>query len=215
MFANTVIDSDEFFSLSLEAQLLYFHLGLKADDDGFVSVMKICKMLGFDNKPLEELVKTGFVIQLDAGLVVIKHWRVNNKFQNDRYHQTRYASYLNRLGLDENKEYYVKEPERNQDGTEMEPEWNQDGTEMGESLAQPSVAQSSVKSVAQLTSAEGSPEGGLQQVMDAVERQGIRVNDAVKKICAEECGHKSAEEVISKLLTNDSFRQRLKMIGGY
>ena len=70
MFANAVIDQDEFVMLTTEAQLLYFHLGLKADDDGFVPTKKILKILSFDKSPLDELEKAGFIIRFDGEAIV-------------------------------------------------------------------------------------------------------------------------------------------------
>ena len=141
MFSNSVIDSDAFCMLSNEAQLLYFHLGLKADDDGFVPVMRICRILGFDEKPLQELEKAGFLIAFENGVVVIVHWKINNELKKDRYHKSRYSSYKRRLRLNENGEYSIMEPERNQIGTKMEPEWNQDGNNSEERIAQRSPTQ--------------------------------------------------------------------------
>lgn len=207
MFSNSVIDSDDFCLLSIEAQLLYFHLGMKADDDGFVPVMKICRILGFDEKPLRELETKRFIIQCDSGLVVIVHWGVNNTMKKDRYHESRFTSFKRRLMINENNEYVL-----------METEWNQDGTELEQSIAQPSVLKPSVlkPSVAHVSGEEGSPEGGnnLLQVFDLVERDGIKLTDRVKEILIDECNMANEATVITKFLSDLAFRQRLKLLGG-
>jgi len=205
MFSNSVIDSDEFCMLSIEAQLLYFHLGMKADDDGFVPVMKICKILGFDEAPLQELESQKFLIRFDGGVEVIVHWKVNNTFKNDRYHASRYTSFKKRLKTNENNEYVL-----------MEPNWNQDGTKTEESIAQSSVAQSSIlkPSVTQRSAEEGSPEGGNnpQQLFDLVERDGIKLTDRVKNILLEECNKTNETDIISRFMCDSAFHQRLKML---
>ena len=207
MFSNSVIDSDAFCMLSVEAQLLYFHLGMKADDDGFVPVMKISRILGFDEKPLQELEKAGFLIAFENGVVVIVHWKVNNTLKQDRYHESRYSSYKKRLKLNENGEYSI-----------MEPEWNQVGANSEDRKAQGSPAQENPGkgSPAQVIIGEGSAEGGgdLQKVIEAAERQGVKMTEAVKRILAEEIEKSTVSETISKLIVQPNFLQRLKMVGG-
>lgn len=87
MFSNDVIDSDAFFTLSKDAKLLFFELGMKADDDGFVSPARTLHELSLQNDVLEELEKNGFIIRFDS-MVLIRHWRVMNYLQSDRYHPT-------------------------------------------------------------------------------------------------------------------------------
>ena len=123
MFSNGVIDSDEFISLSIPAQALYFHLGLKADDDGFVSTKRILKILGLDSSLLAELEDAGFIICFD-GPVVISHWQLNNELKKDRYHETQFQGLKKRLSVDEDKVYHLMEPDWNQDGNSTEPGCN-------------------------------------------------------------------------------------------
>lgn len=207
MFSNSIIDADSFCMLSIEAQLLYFHLGMKADDDGFVPVMKICRILGFDEKPLRELVNAGFLIAFDNGVVAIVHWRVNNTLKPDRYHESRYTSYKKQLILDENGEYI-----------RMEPEWNQDGTNSEEREAQGSPAQESPgkESPAKESPGEGSPEGGENHlsVINAAILHGVRINSKVIAVLNEECDKTNEEDVIKRMILQGNFLQRLKMLGG-
>lgn len=189
--------------LSIEAQLLYFHLGMKADDDGFVPVMKICRILGFDEKPLQELVNAGFLIAFDDGVVAIVHWRVNNTLKQDRYHGSRYTSHKKQLILDENSEYI-----------RMEPEWNQDGTDSEEREAQGSPAQESQgkESPAQGSPGEGSAGGGgdFQKVFDEVESRGVEVTVAVRRIILDEIRKTSVDDTITRMKNDSGFIQRLK-----
>ena len=208
MFSNSVIDADSFCLLSIEAQLLYFHLGMKADDDGFVPVMKICKILGFDENPLRELENAGFIIRDQSGVVVIVHWGVNNTLKKDRYHESRYTSFKKRLRVNENNEYFIPEPE-----------WNQDGTEPEQSIAQVSPGEVSPGEVspAQVSPGEGSPEGRgeLQPLLEEASSRGVRVNQAVIRILQEEKDKGlSTDELIRMMKTRPSFLQRLKLVGG-
>ena len=86
MFAKTIIDSDAFLDMPMSARLLYYDLGMRADDDGFInSPKKIMRMIGASNDDVNILIARKFVIPFDSGVVVIKHWRINNYLRNDRY----------------------------------------------------------------------------------------------------------------------------------
>lgn len=86
MFSGAVTESDLFLDMPATAQVLYFMLGMKGDDDGFVSSPKaIVRMCGAKTEDLSELEKRGFVIIFDSGVVLIRHWRVNNQIRSDRY----------------------------------------------------------------------------------------------------------------------------------
>ena len=207
MFSNCVIDSDAFCMLSTNAQLLYFHLGMKADDDGFVSVMKICRILGFDKKPLEELEEAGFLIPFDDGVVAIVHWFVNNTIKRDRYHESRYTSHKKRLKLDENGEYSLMETERNQNGTESDA-----------SIAQYSPAQVSVAygSPAQVNPGEGSCEGGTPFVLDPEIETVLnkhlhgKINDNVRRLIIEQLNNRTKEEMRDMLSSESGFLVKLQ-----
>ncbi len=106
MFNNTVLDTDAFLEMPLSAQALYFHLNLRADDDGFISNPKrIQGYIGASEDDLKLLVLKNFVIAFDDGVIVIKHWRMHNTIQKDRYHPTNYQEDLKLLGIKENKAY--------------------------------------------------------------------------------------------------------------
>lgn len=108
MFSLEIVDTDKFMGLSLSAQALYFHLGMRADDDGFVSVTKkIMFFIGCSQKELKQLVDNGFVIPFESGIVVITDWKKQNYIQKDRYKPTVYTEERSCLDLINNK-YHLK-----------------------------------------------------------------------------------------------------------
>lgn len=89
MFAKTILDSDVFLDLPATAQMLYIHLGMQADDDGFVvSPKRILRAVGSSEEDLRKLVDHGLVIQFASGVVVITHWRIHNYVPPDRHKDT-------------------------------------------------------------------------------------------------------------------------------
>lgn len=127
MFSKKIIDSDAFLDMPLSTQALYFHLSMRADDDGFVSNPKrIKQMVGASDDDLKLLILKRFILTFDSGVVAIKHWKIHNLIKNDRYVPTTYTEEFKTLTLDSKKAY----TERIQVGTEMEPNWNQNGTKM-------------------------------------------------------------------------------------
>lgn len=123
MFAKTIIDSDAFLELPPPAQLLYFHLGMRADDDGFVNKPKsILRLTGCSAEDLELLVKKEYLIRFDSGVVVIRHWKVHNTIKNDRYRKTNQLEELAMLRQDETKAYRRLDPTRIQSGSILDPQ---------------------------------------------------------------------------------------------
>ena len=89
MFSLDVVDTDRFLNLPVSSQSLYFHLGMRADDDGFITSMrKIIAFTGCTNDDLRQLIDSGFVIAFDTGVYAIRDWKISNYIQSDRYHQT-------------------------------------------------------------------------------------------------------------------------------
>lgn len=106
MFAKTIIDSDAFLDMPQSTQLLYFHLSMRADDDGFINNPKnIMRMVGCKEDDLSVLITKKFIIPFESGVVVIKHWKIHNYIQKDRYHETKYKDEKSLLKLDENNAY--------------------------------------------------------------------------------------------------------------
>lgn len=106
MFAKTIIDSDAFLDMPLSAQALYFHLSMRADDDGFINnPKKIQRMVGCGDDDAKLLVAKRFLIPFDSGVVVIKHWKIHNYIRNDRYKPTVYTKEKAMLTSKENGVY--------------------------------------------------------------------------------------------------------------
>lgn len=159
MFSQKVTETDKFLDMGLTAQSLYFHLGMNADDDGFVGNPKsIKRMIGASEDDLKALVEKDYLIVFEDGVVVIKDWLVSNYVKKDRYTPTIYTDDMKLIGLDKNKRYqFVSdlEPERNQVGTEMSPECIQDGDKM-----EPNCIQSGSKNKNQISSENSQPQQG-------------------------------------------------------
>ena len=91
MFSTQITDSDNFVELPLSTQALYFHLGMAADDDGFVNNPKrLQRAIGANEDDLKLLIAKNFALAFDSGVVVIKHWKINNYIPKDRYKPTVY-----------------------------------------------------------------------------------------------------------------------------
>jgi hypothetical protein len=127
MFAMTIIDSDAFLDMPLSAQALYFHLCMRADDDGFLNnPKKIQRVIGASEKDLEQLVERRFLIAFPSGVVVIKHWRMHNSIRKDRYKETVYTEEKSRLKFKDNGSY----TEGGQVGDDMDTVKNQSGNHL-------------------------------------------------------------------------------------
>ncbi len=106
MFAKTIVTSDAFLDMPLSARCLYFTLGMFADDDGFVNNPKsIMRQVGACTDDLNLLLLKRFILAFDSGVIVIKHWRIHNYIQKDRYKETKYIEERATLMLDEKGAY--------------------------------------------------------------------------------------------------------------
>lgn len=110
MFAKTIIDSDAFLDMPPSSQVLYFHLAMRADDDGFINNPKtIMRMVGAKDDDIKLLIAKKFIIPFASGVVVIKHWRIHNYIQKDRYTETKYIEEKNQLIINEKNGYSLKQ----------------------------------------------------------------------------------------------------------
>ena len=126
MFANTIIDSDKFLDMPLSSQALYFHLGMKADDDGFVaSPKKIVRSVNCTEDDLRLLIAKGFVIYFESGIIVITHWHIHNTIRKDRKKDTFFTEEKLLLKLDGNNVYTSKTQSDNLLTTNCQPNDNQ------------------------------------------------------------------------------------------
>ena len=106
MFAKTIIDSDVFLDMPHSTQLLYFHLSMRADDDGFINNPKnIMRLASCKEDDLKLLIAKQFILPFESGIVVIKHWKIHNYIRSDRYKETKYLQEKAQLLLEENNSY--------------------------------------------------------------------------------------------------------------
>lgn len=127
MFSLAVADTDLFLEMPSSTQALYFHLGLRADDDGFVSSpKKIAKICGCGEDDLKILASKHFILPFESGVVVITHWLLNNnRIKSDRYKQTLYIAEKSMLEVENGVYMFTGSrmyPERNQNGDITEPQ---------------------------------------------------------------------------------------------
>lgn len=119
MMSKKIIDTDNFLDMPQSTQCLYFHLLLRADDDGFIQSPKsIMRITGCKDDDLKLLIAKGFVIGFETGVIVIRHWRIHNYVQSDRYSKSELPE-AKRVEL-KNKIYEVVEPPTNPDNTYMD-----------------------------------------------------------------------------------------------
>lgn len=106
MFAKTIVLSDEFLDMPLSARCLYFTLGMLADDEGFVNNPKgIMRQCGASQDDMNILLSKNFVLLFESGVIVIKHWKINNYLRSDRFQNTKYIDEREKLVIKENGAY--------------------------------------------------------------------------------------------------------------
>ena len=108
MFSKEIVKSDTFLDMPAEAQVLYFHLGMEADDEGFLnrpkSVMRSCSC---SEDSLKLLIAKKFILAFESGVVVITHWRINNTLRKDRLNATKCTAERALVDLDESGKYQM------------------------------------------------------------------------------------------------------------
>lgn len=105
MFNDKIIGSDVFLTMPPITQVLYFHLSMRADDDGFVNPFITVRMVGATDADLQTLIEKKFLLKFASGIVVVKHWRINNFIRKDRYTATTYIAEKDQLYVKENMAY--------------------------------------------------------------------------------------------------------------
>ena len=112
MISKRIADSDAFLDMPLSAQALYFHLCMRADDDGFVNgARRIQRMVGAAEDDARLLITKGFLIMFPSGVVVIKHWKLHNYIPKDRHKPTAYQEEFATLNVKKNGAYTLKTAE--------------------------------------------------------------------------------------------------------
>lgn len=145
MFTQKIIDSDPFLDMPLSTQALYFHLNMRADDDGFVNNPKrVQRMIGASEDDLKLLILKRFIIGFENGVIVIKHWRMHNTLRKDRYNPTQYQEELATLALKDNNSYTEKTS-----GNHLATTWQPNGNHLEPqySVDEDSVGKGSIESI--------------------------------------------------------------------
>lgn len=110
MYSRDVVRTDKFLEMPLSAQALYFHLGMEADDDGFVSSPKqITRMIGAREDDFRLLIAKGYVLPFETGVCVVTHWKMNNYLRSDRYRQTIYKAEAMQLTAEPSGAYLLQQ----------------------------------------------------------------------------------------------------------
>ena len=138
MFTKKITESDAFLDMPSSTQMLYFHFSMNADDDGFVNnPKKIQKMCGASDDDFKLLIVKSFIILFDSGIIVIKHWKMHNYIQADRYRPTDYLEEKSMLGIKSNKAYTL-------DVSKMDTECIQNGYIGKDSIGKVSIDKDSI-----------------------------------------------------------------------
>ena len=144
MFHKNVVESDAFLDMPTSAQALYFHIGMYADDDGFVNgPRRIARLIGASNDDLQLLIDSRFLLAFPNGVVVVKHWRMANSMKNDRAKMPQYPELASGIYIKGNRSYtdhpaegtvtlmeyksHFMESKRNPNGIQMESKRNPNG----------------------------------------------------------------------------------------
>lgn len=148
MFSMDIIDTDKFQDMPISARYLYFELGMRADDDGFMqSPKKLMRTIGCSEDDLLLLVAKGYVWEFGSGVIIIIDWRINNTLKGDRYHPSILPE-REQLSLLANKRYLI--------ASLAEPRWNQDGSTLVPQYSIEEVSMDKVSSSIVETSSAGS-----------------------------------------------------------
>lgn len=105
MFSPDIVCSDEFLDMPVSSRDLYYQLGIRADDDGFVQPKSTMRLLGASDDDLKVLLAKRFLLKFESGVVVIKHWLIHNLIRADMYKETRYLEEKSQIGLKDNGSY--------------------------------------------------------------------------------------------------------------
>ena len=106
MFAKIIIDSDLFLDMPLSTQALYFHLSMRADDEGFMNnPKKIQRAIGCTDDDMKLLIAKSYIIPFKSGVIVIKHWLIHNTLRKDRMTLTTYTNEKSMLRVEDNGAY--------------------------------------------------------------------------------------------------------------
>jgi hypothetical protein len=148
MFNSQIVDSDAFLSMPLSSQALYFHLGMSADDDGFLNnPIQIARAINASQDDMNLLLLKKFILRFDSGVIVIKHWKINNYIRSDRYKPTLYQDEFKQLQIKQDGGYRLlndSEIEKTPINPQVLPNRYQSDTEISISIDKISIDKSSI-----------------------------------------------------------------------
>ena len=209
MFAKTIIDSDAFVDMPLSTQALYFHLSMRADDDGFINnPKKIQRMIGASDDDYKVLCLKRFIIPFESGIVVIKHWKIHNYIRNDRYKPTVYATEKALITTKENGAYTEVDTIGIPNGYQMDTQYS-----IGKgSLGKDSIVEGSVDDAATATDEENQLKclGGIGKYV-------VHLSDKQTELLLEVLGLEGFDYYVEKLAnfiikTNANIHNHCEMI---
>jgi hypothetical protein len=187
-----IVDSDAFLEMPMSTQSLYFHLNMRADDDGFVNNPKrIQRMIGASEDDLKILLAKRFILGFENGIVVIKHWRMHNLLRKDRYNPTQYIEEKATLTIKDDGAYTEKAPIECL-ATTWQPNDNQMATE--DRLGKDRIVKDSIVEDIKPDSAESEAPKGKRFVPPTV--------DEVRAYCRERQNGVDAERFIDYYTSN-------------
>ena len=170
MFAKTIIDSDAFLDMPLSAQALYFHLSMRADDEGFVNnPKKVQRMIGASDDDCKLLVLKRFILVFESGVIVIKHWKIHNYIRNDRFKETVYVKEKSQLILNDNNAYTEAETVGIPSGRQLVSKMDTQDSIGKDSIVKVSVGEESIE-------AEKPSAPSLEDIITYVSENNLNVN---------------------------------------
>ncbi|HFU4466009.1 TPA: DnaD domain protein [Streptococcus suis] len=141
MFSKEITTSDHFVDMPQSTQLLYFHLGMEADDEGFIgNARMLSRAYGANSDDLKLLQAKGFIIVFESGVTVVKDWNLNNQIRKDRLKPTIYQVEKSLLTLDNTGVYQLD----NQLPTKPQPNGNQLPTKCPHRLGKDRIGEDSI-----------------------------------------------------------------------
>ena len=178
MFSKELIQSDKFFSMSIKSQLLYFHIGLLVDDDGFSNNYRMyMNVINADEENLYELQKQGYIYVFESGVLVVRDFLQSNQIRKDRKVDTIYQDELslinvrnNRYFIDDNQVATIWQPDDNQVTTKRQP---------NDGIGKESIDKISVDKINNIPNINSISNGGDE------ENKELNKNDYIKKIIDE------------------------------
>ena len=238
MFAKTVVDSDAFLDLPVSSQALYFHIGVRADDDGFVNnPKKIARITSCTDEDLQKLVDNGFLISFNSGVVVVTHWRMNNQIRGNRYKGTVCVNEKEQLFIQSNGVYTLnseqgarlvdlvanlatkRQPNDNQMATKRQLNGNQKETQCSSSVVKDSKVKDSLDKVIVVKDTPSNTAiyddehtKAIILYEDNIEKPLTpMMEEAIKKI-VDSCGIEAFEKAVNKAVAGGQAKRNLAYI---